>query len=164
MGGMKFGPPPPQISLPSVSFLSPSSPPPTSVPFINSPPPRCRRPPQISLSSVSFLSPSSPPLTSIPFITSPPPRCRRPPQIAPRSSLQTDTGPRLVHDLCDSSYAIVQVIRGSGSVQISGKNLIGSVKLNDFAVSQNWSDISYSDSSMLSRFPIKSFVQTSIVS
>ncbi|KAM7274585.1 hypothetical protein ACFE04_016451 [Oxalis oulophora] len=33
------------------------------------------------------------------------------------------------------------VIRGSGSVQISGNNLTGSVKLNDFTMSQNWSDI-----------------------
>ncbi|KAM7270818.1 hypothetical protein ACFE04_030032 [Oxalis oulophora] len=33
------------------------------------------------------------------------------------------------------------VIRGSGSVKISGNNLAGNVKLNDFTMSQNWSDI-----------------------
>ncbi|XP_071723810.1 putative BPI/LBP family protein At1g04970 [Rutidosis leptorrhynchoides] len=33
------------------------------------------------------------------------------------------------------------VIRGSGSVSISGNNLTGNVKLNDFTMSQNWSEI-----------------------
>lgn len=38
-------------------------------------------------------------------------------------------------------FLFTQVIRGSGLVRISGNNLVGSVKLNDFSMSLKWSDI-----------------------
>lgn len=38
-------------------------------------------------------------------------------------------------------FMFFQVIRASGSVKISGNNLAGSIKLNDFSMSLKWSNI-----------------------